>query len=466
MARRRKNGVPWSDLPVELLQKISRSLDTETDVLRFRAVCNSWRSSTTPFKKYPFPSLKLPFPFSAAAVPVGVHPIHDGAYFSLTERTVYRVQSPKRNNPNSWLVKIENAGDGKLRLVSPLNDRQIKILPETPIPKVLNTLNFRVSEVCRAYTLHYVNPTNPKQNDEYRYAKKVVVSANSESNDYVVMAIDDKWTIVIDVWYIKSGEDKWTIVPTSNSWHNTFLDVAYYKGQFYGVDVNGSDWVFDSNLDRTKITCYLCSDASKRHLVELYDGELYLVEGVTDKDKRTCKCTDIDDGCQCRFPNTPVFNTVVEIVISRMDRPKYEWVETKTVNDRVIFVGDDCSFALPSKEFKDCNGTRVFYTDAYISFRTEEEKVDYHDDYGIGYEGDGDYGYDDYHECDCCGCSSDDEDVVRHDDFVPRAGVKLKFRGLHGHNVGVCDFESGKIGSLLKFPEFAGVFWPPPRWLK
>ncbi|KAK4433301.1 F-box protein [Sesamum alatum] len=423
-------GIPWSDLPRELVERIADCLDTETDVLRFRAVCSSWRSSTTPFKKFPSTPLKLPFPFQAG----GTSRVkHKGAYFSLAERTVYGVQLPESKEPSFWLVKIERSGDGKLRILNTVSDSQIKILPETQLPKLLNTLDFRIYEVCKAYTLRYTNPAKPKQNYEYKCVKKVVVSGDVKNDKYVIMAIDD----VNKLWYIKSGDEKWTMVR-DNCGSNNFLDVVNYKGQFYGIDVWGGTWVFDPMFNSTKITYNICRPASKRHLVDLYKGELFLVEEVTDKDKRVCTCYNFDDGCQCRFPRTPVRNTAVEITISRIDKGREEWVEEKTVDNQIIFI------------------------DRYICFRTEEKKAHYHDNDNYGYDDTWDYGYN-YFECDC-GVSSDD-DAGTVDNFVPSDDVKLKFRGLHGHNTGVCDFATGKIGSLLMYPEYADIFWPPPSWL-
>ncbi|KAI3458529.1 hypothetical protein Pfo_015192 [Paulownia fortunei] len=293
----------------------------------------------------------------------------------------------------------------------------------------------------------YVNPSKPKQNDEYKFAKKVIVSAGVKNDEYVVMAIDDSNKLL----YIKLGDEKWSMVR-DNGGSNNFLDVVNYKEQFYGIDVRGGTWVFDSIFEATKITHNIYHCASKRHLVELYNGELFLVEEVTDKDRRVCTCYNIYDGCQCRFLRTPVRNTAVGIIISKIDKREREWVDAKTVNDQIIFAGDDCSYS----------GTHDFYTDRYI-FRTEEEKKPhYHDNYDSDYDDNCDYGYN-YFECDC-GDSSDD-DTGRVDNFVPSVGVKLKFRGLHGHNTGVCDFETGNIGSLLMFPDYADIFWLPPSWL-
>ncbi|KAL0303872.1 UNVERIFIED_CONTAM: putative F-box protein [Sesamum radiatum] len=441
-------GIAWSDLPRELVEMIANCLHTEIDVLRFRAVCSSWRSSTTPFKKFPCTPLKLPFfPFQAGETSFI---IHQGAYFSLTERTVYRLQLPEITEPRSWLVKIEKSEDGKLRILNPVSDNQIKILPETQLPKLLNTLDFRICEVRKAYTLQYINPAKPKKKYDYKRVKKVAVSGDVKNNKYVIMAIAD----FDKLWYIKSGDEKWTMVR-DNCGSNNFLDVVNYKGQFYGIDFRGGTWVFDSMFESTKITYNICCPASKAHLVDLYEEELFLVEEI-----RVRKCYDID-GCQSRSPRTPVATLTMEIRVSKIDKGLREWVEAKTVDNQIIFLGDDCSFSVFAEEFEGYKGTRVFYTDRDICFHTEEKKLHFHDndDY---YDDNWDYGYN-YIECDCNFSSDNDAGTI--DNFVPSDEVKLKFRGLHGHNTGVCDFASGKSGSLLMYPEYADIFWPPPSWL-
>ncbi|CAA0834412.1 Unknown protein [Striga hermonthica] len=388
MASGAKISVSWADLPKELIHKIGKCLDTETDVLRFRAVCNSWRSSTTPFKNPLQTPIKLPFPFSAADGGSGEHlalserivyriqmPDCTGEHLALSERIVYRIQLPDCKQPNFWVAKVERSGDGKLQLLNPASNHRIKIQPETPIPKVLDTLNYRICEVCRAYTLNYVNSVKSNRNNEYKYGKKVAVSWGVDNSDCIVMAIFGEK----ELWYIKSGDEKWTKVYNKYGYNrSSFLDVVFFSGKFYALDVNGAAWVFDSEFEQTRVIYNLFSYASKKRLVGLYDRELYLVEGSTDKDKRVCRCREeYDEACICRFPNTPVLGTFVEILIYRMDKQKGEWVMDKTIDERIIFAGDDCSFSLPAKEFEGCDGTRVFYTDQYFDYKTEEEKVVY-----------------------------------------------------------------------------------------
>ena len=58
--------VNWSELPPELLSTIGNHLDASIDVLRFRSVCNSWRSSISPCSSTDLPlPLKFPCPFAS-----------------------------------------------------------------------------------------------------------------------------------------------------------------------------------------------------------------------------------------------------------------------------------------------------------------------------------------------------------------------------------------------------------------
>ncbi|KAK4433299.1 F-box protein SKIP23 [Sesamum alatum] len=216
------------------------------------------------------------------------------------------------------------------------------------------------------------------------------------------------------LWYIKSGDEKWTLVSDKWTSFGPFADVVNHKGHIYVTDRRECTWVFDSMFELTNVTGVLNSHSPNGHLVELYKGELFSV------------------GC---CPRLPSWDWREEFIILRFDEQGEKWVETKTVDNQIIFIGDDCSFSVSAHEFEDCKGSRVFYTNWDAFFPSEK----YY----------GDVGYDKTDPHDYC--------------FVPSDDVKLKFRELHGHNViGVHDFATGKTGSVLKFPEYADIFCPPP----
>ncbi|KAH0711775.1 hypothetical protein KY289_007734 [Solanum tuberosum] len=128
---------PWCDLPIELVERISKFVNSHIDILRFRAVCSSWRSAFSPNFKIPksqFP-IKLPFPNDL------FWPYNDISHCNLIESTVYLLQLPHPPH-TGWLVKILKTSHGKLKILNPLTNRVIGDLPD----QKLNLLDIRVSQ--------------------------------------------------------------------------------------------------------------------------------------------------------------------------------------------------------------------------------------------------------------------------------------------------------------------------------
>ncbi|XP_049370743.1 F-box protein SKIP23-like [Solanum verrucosum] len=128
---------PWSDLPIELVERISKFVNSHIDILRIRAVCSSWRSAFSPNFKIPksqFP-IKLPFPNDL------FWPYNDISHCNLIESTVYLLQLPHPPH-TGWLVKILKTSHGELKILNPLTNRVIGDLPD----QKLNLLDIRVSQ--------------------------------------------------------------------------------------------------------------------------------------------------------------------------------------------------------------------------------------------------------------------------------------------------------------------------------
>ncbi|KAL1544796.1 putative F-box protein [Salvia divinorum] len=423
-------AIPWSDLPPELLDTIAKRLAAAIDVRRFRAVCRSWRSSTPPYK---FPTIELPFFNNCQSSGRK----HSGAYFILTQRIVYRIQLPNSKNPDFWLVKLEDSDNGKVRIINPVTHRKIEVPPAVQMPKVLNTLDFHVSEVCKGYALRYVNPSN--QSDDYydfRYAKKVAFSANAETGEYVVMIIDLRSRLL----RITSDRKKWTLFHGSVGSYNfaaaKFYDVATVKGRLCATDASGDIWAFDSKFG-WRISSYDGDGAFKRRMVELCDGELALVEEMG----------KVDGPCDLIFQVKQPF---VDVAVYALSKLLKKWIDIKAMHGGIVVVGDDCSFSIPIKEL---NAARIFYTDRYSFLQSEILAAT------------GDYTC---FECDCregvCTCILELETVAA-DDEVANDYVKCVFDGFYGQNIGVYESETGETGTALMFPEYASIFWPPPAWL-
>ncbi|KAH0776016.1 hypothetical protein KY290_007427 [Solanum tuberosum] len=217
---------PWCDLPRELVERISKFVNSHIDILRIRAVCSSWRSAFSPNFKIPksqFP-IKLPFPNDL------FWPYNDISHCNLIESTVYLLQLPHPPH-TGWLVKILKTSHGKLKILNPLTNRVIGDLPD----QKLNLLDIRVSQSGDEKWTTLKDPTS-----------KIVDISVYKGNFYVV-----------DTY----GE---TIMYDSSSFNETNVS-SNVKGLSLSI-FNG--W------------------GSKKRLVES-GGELFLVDMFLDTDVKT-----------------------------------------------------------------------------------------------------------------------------------------------------------------------------------
>ncbi|KAM0055043.1 putative F-box domain-containing protein [Helianthus debilis subsp. tardiflorus] len=170
----------WSQLPRELLDLISTHLISETDLLRFRSVCTTWRSSINPFTSR--------FPILPNA---GISDTTWGFY--LSKRTIFRVGLPDPDPAQThipWLIKVERDNPQKTHLMNPLTGSEfIPLLPG--FPRSLNLLNFRVSELGQEYALQYISyrPNANSIGDSVTLYMEKVAFCNVGVDGFVLLTI-------------------------------------------------------------------------------------------------------------------------------------------------------------------------------------------------------------------------------------------------------------------------------------
>ncbi|KAH0714562.1 hypothetical protein KY284_007467 [Solanum tuberosum] len=300
---------PWCDLPRELVERISKFVNSHIDILRIRAVCSSWRSAFSP-------NFKIPKSQFLIKLPINPH-----CY--LIECTVYVFQLPHPPH-TGWLVKILKTLDGPFMILNPLTNRGIKFVSDA---KRLNLLDFRVSQVCKSYHV------------------KLLFKGDLNCHPYAGWG-DDDWTTLKD--------------PTRNK----IVDISVYKGNFYAVDTYGETIMYDPfsfNETNVSSTVKILSSSlfnewgSKKRLVES-GGELFLVDMFLD--------TDVKTELQGSGPSR---NNPMEIKIYRLDEELHQWIRVHTLGDRIFFAGDDCCFSVSSSDFGDqCRGNCIYYKNGDI----------------------------------------------------------------------------------------------------
>ncbi|KAL4303849.1 hypothetical protein GQ457_10G023780 [Hibiscus cannabinus] len=173
----------WSQLPPELLLLIGKRLEVRFDVLRFRSVCSSWRSSVSP---------KVDHFLLPTYLPSGYRYYGDDYRIRISRNTCYLIRlsdGDRSQAPTCWLVKISDGADRlKMQLLDPFSDYNAKSLPEN-FPKVLDLANFQVFELDHAYIGHFkAERVHPLASIDRDYWTKVVwLQSCTDDNDLIIL---------------------------------------------------------------------------------------------------------------------------------------------------------------------------------------------------------------------------------------------------------------------------------------
>ncbi|XP_030974705.1 putative F-box protein At1g65770 [Quercus lobata] len=329
-----KRRVDWSALPIELLRSIAEANQDSNDVVRFRSVCASWRSSI------PSPRILPPFPLplpSAGSARIAF----------VSRRTFYRFKLLDDVNPNpstcsskSWLVKVEEVEYGFKFLLNPLSNLHFRF----PFPKGFNLLDYQVVQVSKGYELLSYSSGMPIVG-----VNKLVLFPdsvwNSSVKDTVIFALYNEGKL----GYVKYFDRNWTLVDDLCHYD----DIIVYKGKPYVVDEWGIVSWIDSSMKLIDIYVSppLESFGKQKHLVESR-GELYVVDRFFDTERRFDHHLREYRVC----PKTFTFD------VYKLDQECGRWVTVENLGDRVFFLGKDSSFSVSATEFSGCIGNCIYFT--------------------------------------------------------------------------------------------------------
>lgn len=328
----------WSDLPKELLEMIGEHLDDPIDILRFRAICTSWRSVVLPY--YP-PPLILPFPDR----PECLNDALWSGFSTVTNfATVYRVQ-PEEEVPNSLpsgiLVLVDKEIPSPYRNSYDMRPL-IHLDPSVQnFPKVLNLMDFKFFEVLRVYDMK-----NYCVNDNYvayisPNVSKVAVLPSKPGgfcgDSYSAMAIytPARLSAVGFLYFLKSGDKEWTKIQERGS----FKDVITFRGKFYAVASCGRAIAIDSDLNITEIA---------------YSQDSF--------DRRGCKTSlleSVGDLLLFKLWRFPPF----KFKLFKLNFEERKWVEVKRLGFRAVFVDKKFSFSVFARDFAGCSRDVIYYND-------------------------------------------------------------------------------------------------------
>ncbi|KAH7849209.1 hypothetical protein Vadar_014597 [Vaccinium darrowii] len=405
----------WSELPPDILTLIGKRLESRIDVLRFRSVCSSWRSSL-PFGTWP-PRLPLTLPF-----PIIPHRYpHPRGHYTLTEATVYRLQplhNPSDSPPKAWIIKVsENLSEGKMRLLNPLSiDDKITPLPRN-FPTTLDLSQFQISEICRSFSLGIAYDFNNLDYfDQFSSAQEYQDMVNRVEkavllNNFTLVAMHFNGDLAV----LRIGDEKWTTLVRYRQ--EPYGDLINFKGRVYVVNSWGESLIIDSSLNIRVFSSFkspLNNPVGKeKHLVESC-GELWLL----DRDLRGLSgnvwyYSHIHTLAFKRWKKKEIWFKAY-----KLNEEEHKWIEVPDLGDRILFAGSDCSFSVSAADFEGCNckGNCVFFMNSCSNFRGN------HDDYDA-------------------------------------------LRGSGGKEPEIYHIGDHCLDQLVAYPGYADLFWPLPSWL-
>lgn len=392
----------WSDLPLELLLAIIQHLETQYDIIRFRAVCKRWRQSASSFSlpqrnllsptlpyKISIPSTRFQW-MTSSSIP---------GKLILVACSVFLLRSALNPQLPPWLFTVEELNPGKVYLRKPLSRVAIENLPEY-VPKLLQLSQFQLSNIGGFYTLRSADNTSHMIGKHWSNSRnKVVMFENSNGkstpavNDYsAIVLFDDGYLAVIRL------KDEEVSSVASRGGVGKFDDIVNIKGKIYAVDRRGrahkmssKSFVLESVVN-DPIGKGRGNDKKKR-LAESC-GELYLVY----RSRERC------------------------FKVYKLDEEQKKWDEVKGIgDDRILFVTFDGCFFASAKDLPGWRGNCIaYYRGCFPSYSAPQSDADF-------------------------------------DIFKTFGNSELEIAVFH--------FESGDCVPITSYPGYSDVFWPPPAWL-
>ncbi|CAN0914067.1 F-box protein SKIP23 [Linum grandiflorum] len=320
----------WSTgIPGDLLDRIVNLIDDEIDLLRFRSICTSWRSSALRTDRRHRGRLTattiqaLPDLYGSPSL------MPTAAELDIHERTIYLINDTL--DLRGWLVQVtdrECNPHGK-RLLHPIQGYPFRSDPRgenTTSPNAFDVRKYRVKRLYQLYVLR-------RRCGSKQYIKTAMKWSSSQEA-FVLLAIDEDGPSGGRLVKFESQHQNWMVLD-----HNfCYQDVIAHKGKLLAVDSNkrcvmvGEDGelIVVANGARPKWFGGedICPQRyrSKKTLVESKeDGELLLVD------------------MQPLFPDRPSRPT---FKVYKLNEEEKKWVDVgSSLGDDVLFIGDRSAFA-------------------------------------------------------------------------------------------------------------------------
>lgn len=207
------------------LHSISLRIDNSFDLIHFRSVCSSWRSSSILFR--PKTSLRCPLLVYSSGY-------GDDRY--ILSRSVYLLKSSDLNGPRYWLFKLQEKENGDIVLHSLFLRRNTDEYRCSYPTFSLDLLRCQVFELAQEH-LACSEPCEGKVEGRIGF-----MSLDAENNEFMVLGrLPFKGPAVY-----RSIDGSWTELQITQP--VSFEGIVSYKSKFYAIDLTGRTIVVEPTL--------------------------------------------------------------------------------------------------------------------------------------------------------------------------------------------------------------------------
>ncbi|KAJ4952207.1 hypothetical protein NE237_029039 [Protea cynaroides] len=327
----------WSDLYDEILELIIDKIRTIEDIIRFRAVCQSWRSVSVMKRQRQRQRQLCPWLMLAARKGSDRR-----SFYSLSTQKVYRMDLPGVRGRRCWFSQgwlITFGVDMEMHLLNPFSQVRIPLPPQPSLPYQYSPESkFNNPKVLlKIFIKKVVLSSKPSLSVKTTHCK------DSKDENCVIMAISSQFNTLA---FLRLGDKVWTPIDSPLG----FCDIIYFNGQFYAVNTSGRLFICD-------IYTYF--------LVESL-GELFLIgQGNDHPDFDEHGYNNPDEPVN---ENTGGYETkgFFGFGVYKFNFDNRKWTHVRSLENRTFFVGNNTSLAVfPSNQCPGCEPNCIYFIDSY-----------------------------------------------------------------------------------------------------
>ncbi|XP_050374496.1 putative F-box protein At4g22660 [Argentina anserina] len=225
----------WHKLPVEIVELILKKL-ASIDILRFEAVCSSWRLAAKSYVASPY---YHPLPQAPWLMLRNDQDDNKSCqFFSVEEKRVYTIPNVFEGfhddccvgSSNGWLVIMDKKA--ALYLLNPISRATIELPDIQTLPDF--SINFSSDHI----------------------SKTIVSSDPSRSNNFVVAVLTRQYSSLSRFGFYKHEDKTWKSLDGAR--HRGYQGIIFHHEQLYALRLNAEVDLWDFGKPVPVKTTYLC----------------------------------------------------------------------------------------------------------------------------------------------------------------------------------------------------------------